>query len=328
MLELLERYPEALTDAELAELRAAAEADAELDALLDAIHDVDAALRPGAVAALSELSGEARQRLAERLKATAEEQKRTGGVEPPHVEAPKGWSTGGAIPTGSAEEEAARAAFAEGANRVAELAGLRRQRVSFGRPMWGAVAAALLLMAGFMLKDQFQPPPHRAGSGGLDAVPPEFTFRGDGTEAKLSGQLFVMGVEAGAAPGGPAPAETQLDSGAARARTAPVTFRAVVPAAADAALLETQGGRSFVLYPPPGGRWTLQPGSNLLQPSGQAATYTPGAAGEARYSLLLSRRPLAGPAGGQLDSPEAWAASQAGVQIVDSRIIRWQEAMP
>ena len=266
ILELLERYPDQLTDAELAELRAAGEQDPEVEELMDALHDVDGLLCDVPPVELSE-AGEARL---DRL-----------------VQESKGWSTGGSTP----------------ASKVVDLGAARRRHWLLAHPTATALAALMLLAAGFMIRDQLTPPQ-------------EFTFRGDDDVSdpdRIDGELHIMG-------------ETRLLDGATRAVDRPITFRALMQQPAALVLVETQAGRSFVLWPEPGLSWQVSSGVNLVQPSGLASTYAPAGPGEATYTLLASRpeAPIPVPPSRQTASPAALVEGQEGTSVLGRITIRWE----
>jgi hypothetical protein len=294
ILELLERYPDQLTDAELAELRAAGEQDPEVEELMDALHDVDGLLCDVPPVELSE-AGEARL---DRL-----------------VQESKGWSTGGSTPASQATD-AAQATGAEAqeskgwstggstpASKVVDLGAARRRHWLLAHPTATALAALMLLAAGFMIRDQLTPPQ-------------EFTFRGDDDVSdpdRIDGELHIMG-------------ETRLLDGATRAVDRPITFRALMQQPAALVLVETQAGRSFVLWPEPGLSWQVSSGVNLVQPSGLASTYAPAGPGEATYTLLASRpeAPIPVPPSRQTASPAALVEGQEGTSVLGRITIRWE----
>ena len=347
--ELLERYPDDLTDAELAELRDIASRDSEIEDLLDAIHLADAALL-GQPAPTVELSEEARAKLAGRLESAGITAWSTGGATPSGsadggpaswstggatpsgsvVEGPKSWSTGGATPSGSADEgpkswstggatpsgsadegptswstggATPSGAVKEPPPGVLDLDRARRRRRWARHPSTLAVAAMLLLTVGFVVRDALRPPS------------PRFTFKGDGSEGAIRGDLFVQG-------------ETRITSGERRATDQPITFRAVMTDPASLALLETQDGHTFVVWPPPGEEWSVLPGTHLLLPTGQSADYRPGAAGEARYTLVGRPGPFDIPPDREVKSPEAFGLAHEGAFGLDELVVRWEESAP
>ena len=267
--DLLERYPDQLTEQELAELRAAAERDPEVDELLDAIHQVEGVLSGVPPVELSEL-GQARL---DRL-----------------VEEAKNWSTGGSTPE----------------SKVVDLGAVRRRRSWLtAHPAATALAAVMVVAAGFMIRDQLTPPT-------------EFVWRGDDDSSdpdRIEGELYVMG-------------ETRLEDGDPRAVDRPITFRAVLEEPAALVLVETQAGRSFVLWPEPGEEWQASVGSNLLQPSGLAATYAPAGPGEATYTLLATHpeAPIPVPPERQTPSPAALVEGMEGTWVLGRITILWEAA--
>ena len=293
--ELLARYPDQLTDDELDELRAAAEADPEVDELMDAIHQVEAGLADLPAPELSQLGERRLDRLVEEAKSWS-----TGGSTPEakvdadeatvESEEAKGWSTGGSTPEA----------------KVVDL-GARRRWLQWvkANPAPMALAAMMLLAAGFMLRDQLQPPD-------------EFTWRGDDDTSdpdRIEGELWVMG-------------EARIEDGEARPVNRPITFRAVMSEPASLVLVETQSGRSFVIWPEPGQSWQAAAGSNLLQPGGVAATYLPATSGEATYTLLASRpeAPIPVPPGRETASAEALLEGMEGTWLLGRTTIVWEVA--
>ena len=365
--DLLERYPDDLSDEELAELRALAEADPDIESLLDAILLTDAALQ-GTPPSDGELSAPARARLQDRLQQAGITTWSTGGATPSGskeegpmswstggatpsgnaVEGPMSWSTGGATPSGSKEEgptswstggatpsgnvvegptswstggatpsgnvvEGPTSWSTGGATPsgsvnepppgVVDLGEARRRRGWARHPGVMAVAAMLLVAVGFAVRDVLQPPT------------PRFTFKGDGSEGALRGSLFVQGT-------------TRVTSGQTRGTDDPIRFRAVMTDAASLALLETQDGRTFVLWPPPGEEWSVLPGTHLLRPTSQSADYRPGAAGEARYTLVARTGPFDIPPDREVKSPEAFGLEHEGAVGLDELIVRWEGPAP
>ena len=304
-LELLGRYPEALDDAALAELRAAAELDAEVEELMDAVHEVDGLLRD---VPSVELSAAGQARLGELVDAVKGGSTPAGQAEGEEVV--EGWSTGGSTPAGQVEGEEVVKGWSTGgstpASRVADLGAVRRRRNwLLAHPAATALAALMLLAAGFMVRDQLTPPS-------------EFTFRGDDDVAdpdRIVGELHVMG-------------ETRLQDGAARAVDRPITFRAMMQEPAALVLVETQAGRSFVLWPEPGQAWQVTSGTHLLQPAGLASTYVPAGPGEATYTLLASRpeAPIPVPPERQTPSAAALVEGQEGISLLGTITIRWEPA--
>lgn len=296
--ELLERYPDQLSDEELAELRAAAEADPEIDALLDAVHRVEGALTGVPPAELSDIGRARLGKLVDGAKSwstggstpVAQGEPEQSSQEAPSTDESKGWSTGGSTPEG----------------KVVDL-GARRRALAWARanPAPMALAALMLLAAGFMLRDQLTPPD-------------DFTWRGDDDSDdpdRIDGELYVMG-------------ETRMSDGDPRRIDRPVTFRAVMEEPGALVLVETQAGRSFVLWPEPGQHWQVTAGSNLLQPAGLAATYVPAGPGEATYTLLASRpdAPIPVPPERQTPSPAALVDGMEGTWVLGRITIVWEAA--
>ncbi len=175
--ELLAGYPDDLSDAELAELRAAAEQDPELDELMFSLLEADAELA-GAPDGPTELSEAGQARMDGILDGVVTAWS-TGGALPTGSasDSPQAWSTGGALPTGSVNEEPQAwstggalptGSVEEGPQaQVQSLADARRLLRS--NPAFLALAAGLLLAVGFMVRDVLTPP----GPGFEETVHPE-----------------------------------------------------------------------------------------------------------------------------------------------------------
>ncbi len=288
--DLLARYPHDLSDEELTELRAAADADPEIEVAIDGLMEIEEEL--AGVPEEPRLSELGRKRLESKL----EEAKAwsTGGATPSGkaaADAPQAWSTGGATPSGKVVD------FGEARRRRGLLGGSRPAQ---------ALAAGLLIATGFMVADQFTPDP------------PGYTFKGDDDDSsdpdRIEGSLWIYG-------------ESKLETGAVRAADQPVSFRGVPDKPCALVLLETQGGTTYVLYPEPGQVWRANSGSNLLEPDGSSSAYTPGAAGEATYTLLASptHAPIPVPPDRKTASPEALIDGQEATYVLDSVRIVWEE---
>ena len=165
------------------------------------------------------------------------------------------------------------------------------------------LAAVLLVAVGFVVRDALQPPTAA------------FTFKGDGTEDSIRGSLFVQG-------------DVRLQGGERRPTDQPLTFRAVMTDAASLALLETQGGRTFVVWPAPGQEWSVQPGTHLLQPPGGSAEFRPSAPGTARYTLLARPGPFDIPPDREVKSPEAFGLQHEGAVGLGDVVVHWEEPTP
>jgi len=306
--ELLARYPHDLSDEELAELRATADADPEVERAIDDLVEIEARL--AGVAEEPRLSEIGRKRLESRL----EESKAwsTGGATPSGKaddDAPQAWSTGGATPSGKADDEAPTAWSTGGATpsgKVVDFGEARRKRglLAGSRPAQ-ALAAGLLVATGFMVADQFTPDP------------PGITFKGDDDDSadpdRIEGSLWIHG-------------EAKLEGGEHRPIDQPVTFRGVPDLPCSLVLLETQNGATFVLHPEPGQVWSAEPGSNLLDPDGASSEYRPGSPGEATYTLLASPRhaPIPVPPDRAVASPQALIDAQEATYLLDSVKIVWE----
>ena len=237
-LELLEGYPDQLSEAELAEVRAAAEADgdvAELVAGVDELMDLRVPFDeddPGEV----ELSEMGRKKLARALAA-----RETTEAEP--------------------------AAPAEALPPPSRPAPQLVDPPANSPPLWRwAAAAALLLGLGFLV---------RPGGPEPDLVP-----RGDLADLDVS--LSIHG------PG-------RLAAGDAQPLDRPVSFSVVASDAVHLALLETQAGRTALIWPTDGAQWLAPAGASTLQPAGKAAEYTAAAPGPAVYHLIAAPGPMLAP---------------------------------
>jgi hypothetical protein len=306
--ELLARYPHDLSDEELAELRACAEADPAVEQAIDDLIEIEARL--AGVPDGLQLSELGRKRLERRLEETRAWS--TGGATPSgkaDADAPQAWSTGGATPSGRADAEAPQAWSTGGATpsgKVVDFEQARRRRGLLGGSRAAqTLAAGLLIASGFMVLDQFREPPL------------EFTFKGDDDDSAdpdlIEGSLWIHG-------------ETKLESGAMRRIDQAVTFRGVTDKACSLVLLETQAGQTYVLFPEPGQVWEAQPGSNLLDPAENSSEYRPGRAGEVTYTLLASpsHAPIPVPQDRKVASPEAMIDGQEATYVLDSVTILWQ----
>lgn len=264
--ELLTRYPDDLTDAELDELRAAAEADDALDAAMDAALLLDA---EGEGTPVPDFSGPLSPRNQRRVDLLVRQARAwsAGPAAPLEAsadedEAPTAWSAGPAAPLEAhAEQEAPRAWTA---GPAAPLEAKADNVVPlFRRPAFQAVAALLLVAVALALRfgdDGYQ--------GGL---------KGDATE--VEGQLVLMG-------------DTRLDDGDERPADRPVQITARLEDSASIALIEVQGETSAVVWPLPERAWLADVGPNLLAPPGASADYRPARAGSATYVLVGRGRAL------------------------------------
>ncbi len=148
---LLEHYPSELSDAELAELRAAAEQDPSLDALLEALLLVDATFAGTDLD--PELSPEGQRTLDARLEPLRAWT--VGPAAPTEArtnDSPKAWTLGPAAPTEAH------------ADTVIDLASARRRRM---RMVGLAIAALILVALGFAVRGWFGP---RTEGGGYDRL--------------------------------------------------------------------------------------------------------------------------------------------------------------
>lgn len=288
---LLERWPDDLSDEEIAELRAAAEADPEVDEVLAAMVEA-VALMVGASESPT-LSEPGRARLDHLLDEVRNWS--TGGATPSgraDVDEAKGWSTGGATPSG----------------KVVDLGQARRRR-ELGAATWLAIAAAVAIASG-LLFGRFGPD---TPTGPDDD---RFGYKDDDTtdRPRIDGQLWVMG-------------EERVQGGEARPVAAAVTFRAVLERDASLVLLETQGDATWVVYPLPGESWTVPAGTHLLQPPGASAEFTPSKPGPATYTLVASHPtdPIAVPRSRQVPSVEALIERPGATYVLESVKIVWEE---
>lgn len=254
LTDLLERYPHELDDAELAELRAAAEQDPELEAMLEALLLLDDAFEDTDLedTSLSELG---QRRLDSKLRTIKAWTLGPAAPTEANVEqdAPKAWTLGPAAPTEA------------NADNVVDFTARRRMRM-----LGYAIAAAVLIALGFAARGLFGDPRgggHNPYGGGI---------KGDDDSAPgIEGQIQVMGA-------------TRVYDMDAVPMTQPVRFTMRLENPAAIALVEIQNGQSHVLWPMPGRQWLAVIGNNALLPPGSDGTYTPAAAGEARYVLIAS----------------------------------------
>ncbi len=310
--DLLARWPDDLSDSELGELRAAAEANPTVDELLAALVEAEALLT--GAPATPELSDGG----ADRLQSMVDEAKAwsTGGATPSgnaDVVEIKGWSTGGATPSGKAEVEEATGWSTGGATpsgKVVDFGEARRRRGLLSSPALIALAAAILIAGAMMLRDRLAP--EQAEWREDD----RYGFKDDDTtdRPRIDGQLWVMG-------------ETRVQDGDARRADAPVTFRAVLERDAALVLLETQGEKTWVVHPAPGDAWVVPAGTHLLQPPGSSPEYTPGSAGPATYTLVASQPddPITVPDGRFVPSVEALIDRPGATYALESVKIVWEE---
>lgn len=189
---------------------------------------------------------------------------------------------------------------------IAEGGGLGQGRAEAIPPrrrslrVWGVVAAAgLLLGLGLLLRTAPDVPPTDLGA--LQA-------RGEGDTVKA--ELVVLG------PSGP------LGRGAAQDPSTPVQLQVVASGAAHLAMLESQGGRTMMLYPVPGMQWSTEGGVTTLQPPGQSADYRPAGPGRAEYHLLIATGPFRVPEGPV--ALDEIAALARGAQVADSFTVDWR----
>lgn len=219
-VELLERYPDQLTEAEISELRETAATDpkvAELLATIDALEHG----RPDAPEWPEEPEGT--PQLSEIGQARIERMLESAGDAPSGARAP------------------------------------------VGRRWWVAIAAILLVGVSLLLLRPPEPDPttdpFRGGPGDLDVT------------------LVVLG-------------DAPVPDGARRPVDDAVRFQVVSSGPAWLALVEVQGNRRSVLWPPPGEQWQVTAGIHLLTPTGQAPDYEPGSHGQTRYELIAAPGPL------------------------------------
>ncbi len=137
VLDLLERYPDELTDAELAELRSEAEKDTRLHEAMDAVLEIDSAIA-GLPAAAIRPSPEAQRRLALLLKSAS----------PLNERETRGWGSSPAAPL-EAKVSSIRSTLSD-------------------RSLRWALAALLVLAAGFLAHALLRsPPPADLYGGGI-----------------------------------------------------------------------------------------------------------------------------------------------------------------
>lgn len=287
LFDLIERYPDELTDAELAELRSAAERDPRLHEVMDAVLEIDSAIAglPETIPQISE-SGQRRLDLAVRT-ATA-------------------WGSSPAAPLEAHVEEEATRAW--GSSPAAPLEAKADNVVSLfsRRPVQLALAALLVIAAGLLANALLQPaPPDDPYGGGI---------KGDGRDSAspLDRSLILQ-------PFGGA----RLDDGAERSADQPIRLTARLKNPASLALIEVQGDVSAVVWPPPDSVWLGGVGPNLLQPLGASPDYRPSQAGAASY-VLVGRDTALTISARRLSEADLLAANPGAV-VLDRRTIRWTD---
>ncbi len=262
--DLLQRFPDQLSQEEEAELHRLAEGDPIIAQLVEQLGELDAILdRPTppedaddvGELALSELG---RRRLETELR--------------------------GIVEAGSL-----------GPTRSGTAAAPRRSLT-----VWMVVAAAVLLLGlGALLRPGPQAPPTD-----LDPLTPR------GAEDAVKVELVVLG------PDGP------LASNAKQDPSVPVRFQAVASGATWLAMLESQAGRTVMLYPVAGAQWTTEGGVSPLQPPGQSPEYRPAQPGRAEYILVAAPGPIAVPTG-PID-PKDLSILHERAGAVDALTIVWE----
>lgn len=282
--ELLSGYPDQLSDAELAELRLAAEQDSELDAMLDAIHEVEFLLAADE-ASVAEVTGP--QHLSD-----AGEQRLATAM-----------SNARFLAVGAATDSMAAA---EGGDEFVPVSG-RRSSQWVG---WTALAAGLLLAVGTVLLSRFEIP--HAPLEPLSPEPGAADFSMKGEPGVVSGDLMIRGTGA-----------ASWTAGESRSLEQAVRFYAVVPQPTFLAILEIQAANTVVLYPGPEQHWQVAAGTHLLQPPGGSSEYQPARAGPATYVLLGSAAGLAVPAGRVVTSVEALLAGNPGARELGRVEVKW-----
>lgn len=250
--DLLERYPAELTDAELADLRDAAELDPEVAAAMDALLLVDAAFDDTDLDA--DLSPAGQRKLDANLRAVrAWTLGPAAPTEARAEDAPKAWTLGPAAPTEAR------------ADNVVDFASARRRVRLVGL----AVAAAVLVALGFAARGWFAP----RGSNGYDPYGGGTKGDDDSAGPAIEGQIQIQGA-------------VRINDGDAAPADRPVRFTIRLEDAASIALVEIQGDVTAVVWPAPGHQWVGIVGNNPLAPPGSDGTYTPAGPGEATYVLV------------------------------------------
>lgn len=309
----LERYPDQLDDGELAELRAAAELDPTLEAEMEAIHRAERVLRRGLrTAEGAPLSaGDQVSAVADEFTALAAAGANSGGRTDAGIQALGSRGTSTRAGVGDAVEalgsrgtstraqgsEAAMAAGAPTAPSANEPSSTRAYR-----PWVLSLVALLVLGVSLRLQEGADAPLGTDGEfqpRGGDAVPP-------------AGALWIRGV------GDP---EARLPSGTHRPTELAVTFRATVASELDLVLVEVSGGQAHVLHPPAGQRWSVPPGSHVLQSESGGSDYRPSGPGPSAYVLLGSANAWPGRGAADLESI---LTSWPGAAVLDRVEIIWE----
>jgi|GEM_PF-1612787 len=324
--DLLARYPQDLTDAELAELRAAAEQDEALEDRLDALVDVEAALQDDPAPVLSDIAAKRLERLMAQVPAaTASSDKQdhseTSAREEPRggqVIRPKAWSTGGATPGGGVVDESTvespKAWSTGGATPGGGIVDLAERRRFKPGPLL-AIAAVLVLAAPFVLRELLVPPiPTHIGIKGLPIAASLQVWNGEGQlpadAPQCAADAVFFAVDVSLVDG------AELKS----ASTALI---------AHLVLIEEQGGESFVVYPPPGGEWSAGIGPSWIESGGLKAPYKPANPGLATYTLVGSLDPLPVPEDRAVSSAADYAAEQTSADdaalTFPSRTVQWND---
>ncbi len=289
--ELLERYPSEVTDAELAEIRAAAERDPSLEALLEALLLVDATFAGTDLD--PELSPEGQRKLDAKLETLRAWT--VGPAAPTEArteDGPKAWTLGPAAPTEAR------------ADNVIDFASARRKRM---RMVGLAIAAVILVALGFAVRGWFGP---KTEGGGYDPYGGGVKGDDDSAEPDVEGQIQIMGA-------------VRITDGDSAPADEAVRFTIRLEDSASIALVEVQGDVTAVIWPPPGHQWIGTVGNNPLAPPGSDGTYKPARSGAAEYVLVAKTgelrvdAPLLTTLDGFIDDNDA--------EVLDRVTVRWTE---
>ena len=291
--DLLGRYPDDLTDAELAELRAASAADPALDDALDALLLTEAILEDPDLDLSPELSPPRQRTLDTRLRAVrAWTLGPAAPTEASTNDAPKAWTLGPAAPTEAH------------VNNVVDFSARRRARM-----VTLAIAAAILVALGFAARGWFSSPP----KSGYD--PYGGGTKGDDDESApaIQGQILIQGA-------------VRVQDGDFQRLTDPVNFTMRLENGASIALVEVRNDTTIVVWPPPGIQWFATVGHNPLMPPGSDGSYRAAAVGEARYVLVASTSELAVDSR-EISTIEAFIEAN-GALVLDTVTVNWIEGEP
>lgn len=330
---LLAKYPDQLEEDELAELRAMAESDFLVAAMMDSIHEAESLLQGGGE--LDEMSEAGRELLDSIVTETLGENpdidltvEEIFAPPPPPEEVP---------------EDAAET-IVEGdvtaSTEEAVVVPLASRRGGGMGPALAAIAALLLVgLAVVLWAPAGSDAPLGPGTDGPPRSDGDLQVRGGdkpGEEGPDLGsiasgpspendELVVMGPDV---PGAQSDAE-RVATGVQRRVDLPITFEAVLTRPTSLALLGVEdGGPAWVIYPPPGGSWSVGVGANFLHPEeAESPEYRPSGPGRVSYVLVGadSGTDFGIPEERQVESVEALVTS-SGAKVLDTLVVEWVAA--